>query len=464
MAVSSSRIRGESPDDACRTIISEIKAGKVCPVYLLAGEFPVTAPQVESIVHSLLSQQAAEMNLQELSGEDAVPGRCVEFLETRGFFPGRKVLLVRDPPFLHSPATAGAMWKRVLAALERKEYRGAGATLGRILGMFNLTVREVLQLETAEFEKALKWPSGQPVEPVRKFMEDQGNSIVPSAAGSGGGTDMLIRWIAETAKSETAVMIIQTEVIDRRSAVFKAIKRAGRTVDFLQSGNARTVKQYAASTVRRLFSEYRTTIEPGAVELLLDLVGDTNIPALMKEVEKLAAMVCRDGSGMKKVTTAHVRKIVSRQREEELYRLTGAIARQDMSAAVESLHRLLDQGIYPLAVLGTINNFIKKMIAVTAAALATTGTSALGKASFSRFRDQLLPELKKYYANSEEDVLKGHPYALYMQCREVGNLSLNELSDMLLLLPAIDLELKGGACDPRLVLDLLVIRMAGGGG
>ena len=435
-----------------------MKSGDVKPAYLFAGEFPVIAGHVKELVSLLVPPEASDMNIQELSGDEAAPGRCVEFLETRSFFPGRKVLVVRDPVFLHSASTVPARWKAVLSAIEKKEYSRAARLVSQLLGLFKVSVAEVLELDASEFESNLKWPAGLSVNPLKKFLEEKGGSIMPSGAMDKSAADILIRWLKEKADPARAVLLVQAEAVDKRSAVFKAFKSVGHFLDFTVSGDNRKARQQAASTVRELFARQGMTIEPRALELLMDLAGQDNLPALMKETEKLVSM-SGSGSGGGKVTTADVRRLVSHQREEELFRLTGAIGRQDVQGAIESLHLLLDQGVYPLAVLSTINNYLKKMLAISAAAASTVGMDTLKRAQYNRFRDALLPKLQAFYSDSEQDPLKGHPYALYMQCRGAGALSVHRIMELMALLPEIDLELKGGASDPRAVLELLVMEM-----
>lgn len=460
MAVSSAANKPkDNPSDRCRTILDEVKAGNIVPVYLFAGEFPVTAGYVKSLVSLLLPSDSMEMNLHELSSESAAPGRCVEFLETRGFFPGRKVLLLRDPPFLHSSSTVSARWKTIMAALEKKDFARAGSMVSQILGILKISVAEVLELKPEELRMHLKWPGDEPIEPLKKFLENQGGAIMPSAKGMDkGAAEILIRWLKDRAAPEKSVMLIQSEVVDKRNAVYKAIKATGRVVDFNLTGSTKQVRSQAGATVRKLLADRQVSIESRAVELLLDLVGEGNIPALMKETEKLVSMVGTGGKGKKRITAADVKRLVSHQREEELFRLTGAIGRQDLNAALESLHLLLDQGVHPLAVLSTINNYIKKMLAITAAA-PTVGTDSLEQASFNIFRNRLLPKLLKFYKHADQEPLKAHPYALYMQCREAGKFNVKSLTKIVQLMPETDMELKGGAADPRLVLEMLVMKI-----
>ncbi len=454
--------QASSPAEESRALLDEVRAGEVLPAYLFIGEFPVTAEHVNGLINLLVGPESAAMNVQELSGDEAAPGRCVEFLETRSFFPGRKVLLVKEPSFFHSASTVPARWKSVVSAIDKGEHTRAARTVSQLLGLFKLSVAEILELNTDDFEENLKWPAGLSVDALKKFLREKGGGIMPSANIDKGDMDILLRWLREKADASRSALVVQADAVDRRGTIFKAFKSVGRIIDFNLPGDAKKARGQAASTVRQLFSRHGMVIEPRALELLMDLAGEDNIPALMKETEKLVSMSGFGRQGQKRVTSADVKRLVSHQREEELFRLTGAIGRQDMQGAVESLHLLLDQGIYPLAVLGTLNNYLKKMLAISAAAAATVGNDTLRQAQYNRFRDGLLPKLEAFYQESEEKPLKGHPYALYMQCRGADVFSVTRILELISLMPEVDLELKGGASDPRTVLELLVMNMAGG--
>jgi hypothetical protein len=102
------------------------------------------------------------------------------------------------------------------------------------------------------------------------------------------------------------------------------------------------------------------------------------------------------------------------------------------------------------------------MLAISAAAAATVGNDTFRQVQYNRFRDSLVPKLEAFYQESDEKPLQGHPYALYMQCRGAGAFSVSRILELISLMPEVDLELKGGASDPRTVLELLVMNMAGG--
>ncbi len=452
-----------TPAEQCRHLVKEAESGSARPCYLFLGELPVTLPHIDTLSQVLLHDSSSEMNMQELSGEEAAPGRCVEFLETLSFFPGRKLLIVKDPVFLHSSSTVPSRWKSLMKAIEKDDRKRAAGILSQLMGLFKITSSELLELGAEELKNHLKWPADiasdpDSVEAFKHFMEKEGSTIMPSPISESGSTEILLDWISKKADPARSVMIIQSEGADKRGSLFKAIKKHGAVIDFAPPSSAKQARQAAAATVREMLKARGVAVEPRAVELLLDLTGENNLPAIMQEIEKLISMSGGD-KGKRKITSNDVKRLVSHQREEEIFKLTGAIARKDTTAAIESLHLLLDQGAHPLAILGGINNFLNKMLAISAAAKATTGIRALKNAQYNNFRNSLLPELKEYYTNSKSSPLEGHPFALYMLCKEAGTLSLERILDFIERMPEIDLELKGGAKDERLVLELLVMEL-----
>ncbi len=472
MAAPGYKKQAQSPEQALRGLVEDISQGNALPVYLFIGEMAVTAPHVDTLASALVPEGCEEMNVQELDDDDAAPGRCVEYLETRGFFPGRKVLLVREPAFLHTASTAGARWKRVASLVEKKDYDRAVTAVSRLLGQLDLGVSELLSLDSSHFEKAVELPSSLSSDSLMKFMREYHDRIEPDPGTGGDDAEILLRWLEKRAKPEKSVLVIQASQVDRRTALFKAFKKVGAVLDFSPASDARSAKQQACAMVRSCLAGLGADIEQGALELLLELVGETNMTGLVREAEKLAALAGASLSGASgrkaavKVRLAHVKEGVARQREEELYRLTGAIGQGDTEGALESLHRLLEQDIHPLALLGTVNNALKKMAAISGAAAWAFPEGAPPKVSYNRFRNSILPRLREFYKDAPEGeaLLKGHPYGLYRQYSHALRFGAAVLLEFLSQIAETDLELKGGACDARLVLEMLVLNMTSAGG
>lgn len=69
-------------------------------VYVLAGEKTFTAPVVQELLKSLLAEHEISTNLEVLHQERYTDALFLETLQTMPLFGGRKVVHLKDPPFL----------------------------------------------------------------------------------------------------------------------------------------------------------------------------------------------------------------------------------------------------------------------------------------------------------------------------------------------------------------------------
>ncbi len=82
--------------EAC---LKEVKKGKVYPVYLFVGHSPDLRSGIDRLIEALVPEQARSFNLEQVEGDEVNPMRVLESLETRSFFPGRRVVYLQRPAF-----------------------------------------------------------------------------------------------------------------------------------------------------------------------------------------------------------------------------------------------------------------------------------------------------------------------------------------------------------------------------
>jgi DNA polymerase-3 subunit delta len=83
-----------------RELIAAIKRDEIAPCYLFIGQHPLTAPLVQSLIKALIGVGSLEFNLETIPQESCTNDIVLEAIKTRPFLPGRKVILLQDPPFL----------------------------------------------------------------------------------------------------------------------------------------------------------------------------------------------------------------------------------------------------------------------------------------------------------------------------------------------------------------------------
>ena len=84
-------------------------------------------------------------------------------------------------------------------------------------------------------------------------------------------------------------------------------------------------------------------------ELLVELVGN-DLAVLSQEVEKLALFVGDEEA----ISSADIHRVCSLLAEAVIWDLTAGLAARDLDLALQSLHRLIDEGNHPRMLLGSI--------------------------------------------------------------------------------------------------------------
>ncbi len=437
-------------------VIKKAEAGDVYPVYLFIGDRPIIHPQINKLIDCLVSDEVKDFNFEILSPDFFSEGRLLELLETRGFFPGRKVILVQDLPLLVSADTTKTRWKKTLAAIEAGDDDRAKELISRIFSDLKIDPKELIGLSSGQMKEVLDWPKDLRIENLSEFLKDHGEdleSIEPIHTGSG---DRLLSWLAQRADPSRSVIIIESEVVDRRCSLYKELKKHGPVVDLdKEKKDKKGGADFARGFIRSLIREKGKEIEPKAIETIMDRVGHEDLVGLKTEVQKL---VSQAGDSVR-IKAGDVCELVVRHKDEELYKLTGAIGEKDLGKCLNSLSYLLGQGIHPLAILTTIANFLRKMIILRAVFEYGPGIQAVKKLEYETFRDEILPEIKENLGDALPAVFKGaHPYALYKLSLQAHGFDLDRMLDFLASMAEMDLEFKGGQASHRVLLETLIFR------
>lgn len=434
--------------------------GQVSPVYVFLGERPLTRPWITRLLDVLLPEEGRDFRLEVCDGEQITEGEVLERARTRPFFPGRKVVWLRETPFFQSRRTVAARWKRVRKLVEADETERARVLVAQLLRMLDLEPHDLVGLSGGRLAEVLSLPRGESTVWLSEFLEAYGEDlphVVPAEAGEG---DRLLAWLGEGVDSSETVLLLEAEEADRRGSFYRQVCRFGPVVDLTSTRE----KGGGSSNGARAFVRERLTaaekgIELAAMDLLLSLVGEENRVALQTEVEKLVSLIGARSS----VTLEDVERIVARHREEAIYEFTEALAARDLANALVSLRHLLAQDVHALAVLAAIAGFLRRLILIHAALEAGPGVDAVRGFSYQAFQQRVLPAMKETWGEPLPPAVKGvHPYALYKLSGRAGGFELDHLLHILSSLVDCDLALKGSQTSPDVVLEALVLRIVGG--
>lgn len=154
--------------------------------------------------------------------------------------------------------------------------------------------------------------------------------------------EVLVRYVERP--SDSSVMIFIATDLDKRKKLTKALLTNCAVVDFPACKDAEA-KTWARARLREL----KTTADERVLSEIVRLVG-TNLQTLSSELDKLAAAAIET----KQITMEMVEALIDRSRELSNFDLGDQLAAGDRHRALETLHRLLDDDVPPVMLLGLI--------------------------------------------------------------------------------------------------------------
>lgn len=237
--------------------------------------------------------------------------------------------------------------------------------------------------------------------------------------------ETLISYIGNPAPS-TVVIFIADE-LDKRKKATKSLLEKCTVVDFsaLKDGEA---KDWVKTRLREL----KTTADDHVINEIVRLVG-TDVQTLFMELDKLASGAADTG----RITPALVEELIGRSRELANWELTDQLIAGNRKSALETLHRLLEDRVEPLMLLGLIGSNYRRL--------------ALGK--------QLLVN------GGESEVFKHvymQPFKRDAYISTLKRADAAKLSHGIQLIADVDVAIKTSQATARLQMELLVCELATG--
>jgi DNA polymerase-3 subunit delta len=234
---------------------------------------------------------------------------------------------------------------------------------------------------------------------------------------------VLIAYVKNPAPS--TVLIFIAEDLDKRKALSKALLDNCTVVDFSPIKDAEARKWCQAR-----LKELKAAIDEQVLTEIIRLVG-TDVQTLYTELDKLAAAAIDSG----RITLDLVDDLIGRSRELSNFELADHLLAKNRKRALETLHRLLDDGAEPVMLVGLIASNYRRL--------------AMGRDLLSRggptevFRNVSMPPFKR------------ESYLATLQRSDAV-----KLAKGIQLIAAVDLAIKTSQATPRLQLEMLVCELA----
>jgi DNA polymerase-3 subunit delta len=429
-------------------VLEEVKGGKVVPLYLLWGEEFLVRKAADALVGLLVPDASMGLNFAVMDGGS--PREVAQELATLPMFPGRKLVLVRDPEFLAPKKGRGdalgrarEAWKagrrkegarRLLALLARAGWGAASLDPSASGSPSVADWKRELDVELAEADV-------QFLREVAAFCREEGVSAPE------GDTSVLLELFSRGLPPGHVLLVAATDV-DAKSPLVKLARESGRVVERKVASRLKELdlSELAAEVLR----PFKKRLGRGAEDRLKDRCGG-NMRLVQSELEKLALYV--EGT---LIEAEDVEALVGRSREEEFLELSDALQKRDLKAALRYAEDAAGQGTHGLQLLGAIASVVRGLLE-NQERLERLGRGSAPR-SFDDFKARIWPALEK--EAKEEKGRAPHPYAAFLGMQAAARHGREGLLRSLVACAEADLALKSSAVS-KLVIERLLWTVCG---
>jgi len=426
----------------------------MCNIFLFFGERYLCKEAADSLQKCLLGTSAGG-SVNTIDGDTEDSSKTLGQLMNFSLLPGRQISRVTDSRLFHSKSVASNIWSKVEQAHDAKKETACRRQLLSFVSLGGLNPEDSLaEIDTGQWKTLFGFarPAGD-----LAWADELLAAATMQKKGAGAG-DIAARYVEAFKKGipPNNVLLLTAESVDKRKQLFTFIKKEGLIVDCSVVAGASAAaqkgqKEVLREMVMKSLAGFQKKMAPQALELLFERVGFHPVAVVM-ETEKLALYV----GDRDLISVEDLEAMVGRTREDALFELTDAFGKQQAARTLILLHRLLEQRIHSLAILATMRNYLRKMLIIRSLQLGSKPTWQSGM-NAGQFQKVYLPALKE--RGEWSDMLKGHPYALFMSFSKAQEFSCTVLKRWLALLLQAEYRLKGAPLPPGLVLEELFLTM-----
>ena len=434
-------------------LLKEVDQGKRAQVYLFFGERYLCRQALQQLELHLLKSGGGSVHNLDGTAED--PARLLSRLLSHTLLPGLQIYRVTDTTLFHSREIGEQIWNKACKAMEGDKQSAASRYLAELLQLGSVSPggpAVFSDISPAQWPKLFGF--AHPGIDL-SWADNLAGEIAPKHSVGQNPLDKLVAAI-KTGLPANNILVLTSEDVDKRKKLFTLIKKFGDVIDCsVTEGSSRAAmnqqKAVITEMVNKTLNGLNKTIEPAALELLFRRVGFHPVGAVL-EAEKLALSVDNGQT----ITSRDVDALIGRTREDAIFQLTEALGNNNGSRTLIVLDHLLSDGIHILAVIASLRNYLRRLL-IFKSLQSRRQPAWSPRLSANDFQHHYLPSLKE--TGLWPDLLKGHPYGLWVGFNNASRFSIGHLKRSLSMLLEAEFKLKGSPVPGRLVVEELLLSL-----
>jgi DNA polymerase III subunit delta len=471
-------------------------AGKMgfAPVYLIYGEELLYKKAHEALVAALLPGASRKHNFDSVAGENDNISDVLNRMNTYSLLSGTKVVSFQDARVFDTQQHKDKLLEKAKTAFDNRDVRKAAQYLLSVMAQSGLTFEDLAR----EDGLSRLMESTSDAEWLEKLISHCKENEMPIPANR--DYSKQLQDAIQKGFPKRNHLIITTDLVDQRRALFTTLKECGVVVDCsVPKGNRQADRQVQEAVVRErmnsILGAAKKRMDPRAFSELFEMTG-FDLRMFSGNLEKLVLYV----GNRETITPEDVTATLNRTREDPVYELTGAVSDKTIDKALFYLDAILAKNGHPLQILAGLINHFRKVLLAKVFTESPHGRVWRSGIDFNSFKSDVIPAIKAYDAQllemtdawaplAEEDAEAepagpkkkkkkkkknaaadlviaqnpNNPYPIYLLLKKTDRFTMASLVSAYARLGRIDVELKSTGQNPRILLEKFIIEICSGG-
>jgi len=467
----------------------EAGKGKLPAAYIIFGEEMLCKQVFAAVLEDLLPESERILKHEPFDGGEASLFDVLERVNTYSLMSAAKVVSLQHARLFDASQDPAQFAEKAAEAWDQKNPKKAAALFMRFLAAAGIPLEDAAGEDYAAVTEVLrKGVSG--AERIAELADHCRLNGMKVPVVRDEGTAFLRA--LEKGFPQGHYLLVTTDVMDRRKKIYKELKKVAVLVNCTVPKGDRQAdrveqQKVLADSIRRNLAEAGKTLDGDAFRQMIDLIG-FDLRTFVNSVDKLIAFVGERG----RITSADVHALLRRTKKDPIYEISNAVADRRTGRVLNLVDDLLEEkNSHPLMVLAMLVNQIRRLLLVKGF-LQETGGGWRNGMSFNQFKTEVFPvvrsrdeELLALLSGWQEELSAktgdgggrrrkkpksgatiirggGSPYPVYQLFVKAQKFSTRELRRALADLAEVDIRMKSGGGNPRMLLEKAVINVLAG--
>jgi DNA polymerase-3 subunit delta len=450
-------------------------------VTLVCGEEMLCKKACEGILDTLVPQAERTLGVERFDGGEDTIGGVLSSMNTYALLSGSKVVVLQDARLFYSAKAQQGLREKMVQAAQSGDMKKASRPFLNLMALAGLDFEDLTT--PALRNKVAGDMDGEPASwfsSLMDFCRENGLRIPEKHDDAD-----LIKTAMEKGFPDGHRLVITTDFVDRRKALFKAIDETGLVVNCtVPKGETRADRMAQDAVMQAAMDDALAQASKRmAVDARQRLMAWTgfDLRTLSGNLEKLVSFV----GDRKTITDADVTSVLQRTRKDPIFEFTNAVADRDLPAILFFMKSLLDDGLHPLQLLAAVANQIRRLLLAKDFIVRDRGRSWSSRMTFPQFKsspfkviqaddaasalraeawDSVLNpsaegKKRKKVASSDLVLAKNpkSPFPVFQTLKKADNFSMEALTSAMVDLSEIDVRMKSTGQDSRMLLETFLI-------